>query len=88
VSSIIGSFGLLRLAGGLFLALAPLFAGFLLFEATRFLFLGWLRALIAVALGSVGIAIVLGVELAIIEPWLTQVLSLRTARITTLAAPF
>lgn len=88
VSSIIGSFGLLRLAGGLFLALAPLFAGFLLFEATRFLFLGWLRALIAVALGSVGIAIVLGVELAIIEPWLTQVLALRTARIATLAAPF
>lgn len=88
VSSTIGSFGLLRLAGGLFLALAPLFAGFLLFEATRFLFLGWLRALIAVALGSVGIAIVLGVELAIIEPWLTQVLALRAARIATLAAPF
>lgn len=88
VSSIIGCFGLLRLAGGLFLALAPLFAGFLLFEATRFLFLGWLRALIAVALGSVGIAIVLGVELAIIEPWLTQVLAMRAARIATLAAPF
>lgn len=88
VSSIIGSFGLLRLAGGLFLALAPLFAGFLLFEATRFLFLGWLRALIAVAIGSVGIAIVLGVELAIIEPWLTQVLAMRAAGIATLAAPF
>lgn len=88
VSSIIGCFGLLRLAGGLFLALAPLFAGFLLFEATRFLFLGWLRALIAVALGSVGIAIVLGVELAIIEPWLTQVLAMRATRIATLAAPF
>ena len=88
VSSIIGSFGLLRLAGGLFLALAPLFAGFLLFEATRFLFLGWLRSLVAVTLGSVGIAIILGVELAIIEPWLSQVLSLRAARIATLAAPF
>jgi type IV secretion system protein VirB6 len=45
VSSIIGSFGLLRLAGGLFLALAPLMAGFLLFDATRFLFFGWLRSL-------------------------------------------
>ena len=88
VSSIIGSFGLLRLAGGLFLALAPLFAGFLLFEATHFLFLGWLRSLVAIALGSVGIGIVLGVELAIIEPWLSQVLSLRAARIATLAAPF
>lgn len=88
VGSIIGSFGLLRLAGGLFLALAPLFAGFLLFEVTRFLFLGWLRALVAVALGSVGIAILFGVELAIIEPWLSQVLALRAARIATLAAPF
>lgn len=88
VSSIIGSLGLLRLAGGLFLALAPFFAAFLLFEATRFLFLGWLRALFAIALGSVGIALVLGVELAIMEPWLGQVLALRAARIATLAAPF
>jgi type IV secretion system protein VirB6 len=88
ISSIIGSFGLLRLAGGLFLALAPLFAGFLLFEATRFLFFGWLRALIAVAIGSLGISVVLGVELAIIEPWLSQVLALRAARVATLSAPF
>ena len=88
VSSILGSFGLLRLGGGLFLALAPLFAGFLLFEATRFLFFGWLRSLIAIALGSLGIAIVLSVELAVIEPWLSQVLSLRAARIATLSAPF
>lgn len=88
VSSIIGSFGLLRLAGGLFLAIAPLFAGFLLFEATRFLFFGWLRSLIAITLGSLGIAILLGVELAIIEPWLSQVLGLRAARFATLSAPF
>ncbi len=88
ISSIIGSFGILRLAGGLFLALAPLFAGFLLFEATRFLFFGWLRALIAVAIGSLGISIVLGVELAIIEPWLSQVLALRAGRVATLSAPF
>lgn len=88
VSSIIGSFGLLRLGGGLFLALAPLFAGFLLFDATRFLFIGWLRSLIAIAIGSLGLAVVLGVELAIIEPWLSQVLAFRAARIATLSAPF
>lgn len=88
VASIIGSFGLLRLTGGLLLALAPLFAGFLLFEATRFLFFGWLRSLIAIALGSIGIAIVLGVQLAIMEPWLSQVLALRAAQVATLAAPF
>jgi type IV secretion system protein VirB6 len=88
VGSIIGSFGLLRLAGGIFLALAPLFAGFLLFEATRFLFFGWLRSLIAIAIGSIGLAILLGVQLAIIEPWLSQVLALRAARVATLSAPF
>jgi type IV secretion system protein VirB6 len=88
VSSIIGSFSALRLSGALFLALAPLFAGFLLFEATRFLFFGWLRSLITVAIGSVGLAIVLGVELAIIEPWLSQVLALRAAKVATLSAPF
>jgi type IV secretion system protein VirB6 len=88
VSSIIGSFGLLRLGGGIFLALAPLFAGFLLFEATRFLCFGWLRSLIAIAIGSLGLAVVLGVQLAIIEPWLTQVLALRAARVATLSAPF
>jgi type IV secretion system protein VirB6 len=88
VSSIIGSFALLRLGGGLFIALAPLFAGLLLFEATRFLFFGWLRSLIAIAIGSLGLAVVLGVELAIAEPWLSQVLALRAARVATLAAPF
>lgn len=88
VTSMISSFGLLRLAGGLFLALAPLFAGFLLFEATRSFFFGWLRSLIAIALSSIGIAIVVGVELAIIEPWLSQVLALRAARVATLSAPF
>lgn len=87
-SSIIGSFGLLRVGGGVFLALAPLFAGFLLFEATRFLFFGWLRTLIAIAIGSLGLAVVLGVQLAIIEPWLTQVLAIRAARVATLSAPF
>jgi type IV secretion system protein VirB6 len=88
VSSIIGSFGLLRLAGGLLLALAPLFAGLLLFEGARFLFFGWLRSLIAISIGSIGIAIIVGVQLTIIEPWLSQILALRAARITTLSAPF
>jgi type IV secretion system protein VirB6 len=88
VASIIGSFGLLRFAGGLFLALAPLFAGFLLFDATRFLFFGWLRSLIAIAIGSIGLAVVLGVQLAIFEPWLSQALELRAANVATLSAPF
>jgi type IV secretion system protein VirB6 len=88
VGSIIGSFGALRLAGGLLLALAPLFAGLLLFDATRFLFFGWLKSLIAIMIGSVGLTVVFGVQLAIMEPWLSQVLALRAARIATVSAPF
>lgn len=88
ISSILGSLGLLRMGGGIFLALAPMFAGFMLFQGTRFLFFGWLRALIAIAIGSIGITIILGVQLALMEPWLVQVLALRAARIATLSAPF
>lgn len=87
-AGILGSMGTLRLAGGILLALAPFFAGFLLFEASRSFFSGWLRALCAVALGSLVTALVLGVELAIIEPWLAEVLALRAARVATLDAPF
>lgn len=84
---IIGAFGFLRLVAGLLLALAPLFAGLLLFEPTRGFFLGWLRMLVACMLGAVGVTIVVSVELSIIEPWLSDVLALRAARYATPAAP-
>lgn len=87
LGSTIAALGIVRLTGGLLLALAPLFAGFLLFEATRFLFMGWLRTLIATALGGLAIAIVLSVQMAILGPWLATVLNQRAARIATIAAP-
>lgn len=77
----------LRLAAGLLLGLAPLFAGLLFFEATRGIFVGWLRGLALTALGSLGITIVLSAELALIEPWMTQALMLRQANYGTPAAP-
>lgn len=86
-AGIIGTMGLVRLLGGVALALAPLFAGLLLFERARGVFYGWLRTLAAVALGSVVIVIILEVELAIIEPWLVDVLSLRAAHAGTPQAP-
>lgn len=73
----IGSVGLLRLVAGLLLALAPLAAGLLLFEATRGLFAGWLRGLVLSVLGAVGISVVLAVELAILEPWLADAVRVR-----------
>ena len=77
LASAIGGFALVRLSAGLLLALGPLFLAFLLFEATRGLFEGWVRALIATALGSLAIAVVLGVELALFEPWLADLIARR-----------
>lgn len=72
-----------RLLAGLLLALGPLFALFLLFDRTRGLFEGWVRGLAGAALGALATAIVLGVELALLEPWLAEVLTLRHAEIAT-----
>ena len=68
-----------RLVAGLMLALGPFFIAFLLFDATRSLFEGWVRVLAGAALASVGASIVLGLELALIEPWLSAVLARRMA---------
>jgi type IV secretion system protein VirB6 len=87
LGSTIAGLGLVRLSGGFLLALAPLFAGFLLFEGTRFLFMGWLRMLISIALGSLALTIVLSVETSVLEPWLANVLAQRAASIATIAAP-
>ena len=71
----LGALALVRLVAGLLLALGPFFIAFLLFEGTRGLFEGWVRVLAGAALGALGTAIVLGVELALLEPWLADLLS-------------
>jgi len=75
----IGGLAAVRMVAGLLLAIGPLFVAFLLFENTRSLFEGWLRVLAGAALAAFGTAIALGAELALIEPWLTDLLSRRTA---------
>jgi type IV secretion system protein VirB6 len=67
--------------------LGPLFAIFLLFDGTRGLFEGWVRGLAGAALGALGTAIVLGVELALLEPWMAAVMDLRHQEIATPAVP-
>lgn len=84
---VLGAFGAVRLVAGLLLAIAPVFIAFLLFDATRGLFAGWLRVLLGAALGSLGTAILLGVQLALYEPWLTSLLSARAAGIAVPSAP-
>ncbi|MBK8861198.1 MAG: type IV secretion system protein [Sphingomonadales bacterium] len=87
LGSTMGALGIVRLAAGVMLALAPLFAGFLLFDATRSFFIGWARMLVAAALGALAVTVVLGVELGILEPWLANVLALRGAHYATPSAP-
>lgn len=87
LSSTVAAFAIVRLTAGVLLALAPLFAGFLLFEMTRGLFIGWARALVFVILASVAATILFAVQLTLLEPWLAQVLVLRQDRIVTVAAP-
>ncbi|MGF7152245.1 type IV secretion system protein VirB6 [Sphingomonas zeicaulis] len=81
------SFAVVRIGAGMLLALAPLFAGFLLFDGTRGLFEGWVKALIGTALASFAIAITLGVELAFLEPWLGHLLARRESNLDIIGAP-
>jgi type IV secretion system protein VirB6 len=87
LSGVIGALAAVRLAAGLMLALGPFFIAFLLFEGTRGLFEGWLRVLGGAALGALGTAIVLGVELAMLEPWLAHLIALRTAQLPITGVP-
>ncbi|MFN4356237.1 MULTISPECIES: type IV secretion system protein [Sphingopyxis] len=85
--STIASFAVVRIAAALLLALAPLFAAFLLFDGTRGLFEGWLKALLGVAFGSLAVAVTLGVELAFVEPWLATLLARRAGDLDIMGVP-
>ncbi len=56
----------------LLLALAPLIAGLLLFDATRGMVAGWLKAMVALALVPLTATLVLAIELTMIEPGLIK----------------
>jgi len=73
-----------RVVAGVLLALGPLFVGFLLFDATFGLFVGWLRALAATIIGGFGVLAVLAIENEILAP---QVGSLGRALASGLSVP-
>lgn len=75
----VGGLVLVRVVSGLMLALGPLFLAFLFFANTRSLFEGWVRVIAGAAIGSVGVSIMLGLELLLLEPWLAQVVAQREA---------
>lgn len=73
------SLGLVRIVTGLMLALGPFFIAFLMFESTRSLFEGWVRVIGGAAIAAFGVSIALGLELALLEPWLSVSLARRMA---------
>lgn len=75
----VGGLSVVRIIAGVMLALGPFFIAFLMFDSTRSLFEGWVRVLSGAALAAVGVSIALGLELALIEPWLSNVLARRMA---------
>lgn len=77
----------IRLCAGVLLALAPLMAALLLFGITRSVFEGWARGLGATFLGSIFVNVLLGAELAMLEPWLQDALERRAAEQVVLDAP-
>jgi len=87
LTGVIGSVAFFRLAAGLLLALAPLAAGLLLFDATRGLFAGWMRGLMLALVGSIGASVLLAVEIAVLTPWLDDALRVRTLGYAIPSAP-
>lgn len=83
----LGAFALVRLSAGLLLALGPLFIAFLLFPATRGIAEGWMRGLLAATLSSAAVAVVLGVELALLDPWLVDLVTRRAGGIAIPGVP-
>jgi len=75
----IASLGGIQIVTGLMCAAGPFFIGFSMFDATRGLFEGWVRVLSGTSLAAVGVSIALGLELALLEPWLASVLARRMA---------
>lgn len=83
----LGPLALVRLLAGILLAIAPLIAGLMLFGVTRSIFVGWAKGLVMTYLASITLALILGVELAVLEPWLQDALAKRAADLQILDAP-
>lgn len=83
----IASLGVVRLLAGVLIGLAPVFAGLLLFERTRGIFAGWARALFGLIVAGAALALVLRLELALLEPWIAEVIAQRQASLSAPSAP-
>jgi len=75
----VGALSIVRVIAGLMLALGPFFIAFLMFDNTRSLFEGWVRVLGGMGLAGVGVSIALGLELALLDPWVSSAIARRMA---------
>jgi type IV secretion system protein VirB6 len=73
---------------GLLLAVGPIFIALLLFESTRSVFEGWLRAGLAFAFAPLATTLLLGVALTMLEPSLLQMEDLQKQHIYTLGPAY
>lgn len=71
----VAGIGAVRIIVGLMLALGPFFVAFLMFDGTSSLFNGWVQVLAGAALATTGVSLALGLQLALLEPWLREVLA-------------
>lgn len=85
--SAIGTFALLQLSAGIFIAIGPMFIAFIFFERTQALFFGWIRILMATIVGGFSTSLVFGVEAITVSPWLQEKLTTRISSHSASAAP-
>jgi hypothetical protein len=65
----------------------PVFAGLLLFDTTRGMFLGWVRLLFGLSIAAFAVPMILAAELSLLEPWLAQTIEQRSRFIAAPSAP-
>jgi type IV secretion system protein VirB6 len=87
LAGVIAPQALVRLMAGLLLALAPLVAGLLLLGVTRSVFVGWAKALVSVFFAALAVSVIQAAQLAMLEPWLQDVLARRGSEQQLLEAP-
>ncbi|MEO6360977.1 MAG: type IV secretion system protein, partial [Sphingomicrobium sp.] len=73
--STVGLLVVSRILLALLLAITPVMAGFLLFDATRGILEGWLRALTAAALIPLFVLLLCAIELAMLSPLIDRMLA-------------
>ena len=73
--SILGLLVVARILLALLLAVTPLIAGFILFDATRGMAARWLAAMVTTAIVPIFVLVLAAVELSILNPMITRLLS-------------